>query len=71
MLDRVSDLVVLGTHPRVMLIAVGVEFRKRLKAFVGFAMVDEPSEMSLVMDRDSMSVMGKRIPGRLGEEHDE
>jgi hypothetical protein len=42
-LDRVADLVVLGAHPSVVFVAVGVQSSKSLEAFLGFAVVDEPS----------------------------
>lgn len=48
--DRVTDLVVLGSHPGVLLIAMSVEFGERSEAFLGLAVVDEPSECLLVMD---------------------
>jgi hypothetical protein len=48
--DRVADLVVLGSHPGVLLITMGVEFCERFEAKIGLAVVDEPSGCMLVMD---------------------
>ena len=48
MLDRVADLVVLGAHPGVVFIAVSVESSESLEAFLRFAVVDQPSAISLV-----------------------
>lgn len=41
--DRVADLVVLGAHPRVVFVAMGVKSRESLEAFLRLAVVDEPS----------------------------
>ena len=41
--DGVLDLVELGTHPGVVLIAVSVEFGERCQSFAGLSVVDEPS----------------------------
>lgn len=48
MLDRVADLVVLSAHPGVIFIAVSVESCKGLETFLRFAVVDEPSVISLM-----------------------
>ena len=48
--DRVAELVVLGSHPGILLVAVGVEFGERFEALLGLAVVDEPSERVLVVD---------------------
>jgi hypothetical protein len=42
-LNRVADLVVLGAHPCVVFVAMGVQSSESLKTFLGFAVVDEPS----------------------------
>lgn len=44
-LDGVADLVVLGAHPGVVFVAVGVQSGESLEAFLGLAVVDEPSVM--------------------------
>ena len=51
MLDRVADLVVLGAHPGIIFIAVGVESSESLEALLRFAVVDEPSATSLTYSR--------------------
>jgi hypothetical protein len=41
--DAVLDLVKLGSYPRVVFVAVGVESGEGFEAFVGVAVVDEPT----------------------------
>jgi hypothetical protein len=45
-LDRVADLVILGAHPSVIFVAVGMEPGKSLETFLGLAVVDEPSAVT-------------------------
>lgn len=52
MLDRVANLVVLGAHPGVVFVAVGVQSGESLEAFLRFAVVDEPSVVLSVHGQD-------------------
>lgn len=70
MLDRVADLVVLSAHPGVIFIAVSVESCKGLETFLRFAVVDEPSVISLMYGQ-SRSKRQECIPWRLWEQHDQ
>jgi hypothetical protein len=72
-LNRVSDLVVFSPHPRVVLVAVSVEFGQSLEALVGLAVVDEPSGclVSWGLRLGYCCQLEGGVPGRLGEEHDE
>lgn len=42
-LDRVADLIIFGTHPGVLLIAVRVQSRQRPESLLWLAVVDEPA----------------------------
>jgi hypothetical protein len=42
-LDRVADLVVLGAHPRVVFVAVGMQSGESLESFLRLSMINKPS----------------------------
>lgn len=69
-LDGVADLVVLGAHPGVVFVAVGVQSGESLEAFLGLAVIDEPSVTLSVYGQDQPRCQ-EIIPRRLREQHNQ
>jgi hypothetical protein len=50
--DRVADLIVLGSDPGVFFVAMGMEFGEGFETLFGLAVVDEPSGCLLALNCD-------------------